>query len=113
MSELTNALRSVGRQYVKSKAKTTRLGDDLGRLIWQAQEDGVSISTIAELTGLPKTNVHYFINREARDRGQDPRNTRIREWLREQGHQVTNRGDLSESLVQDYENWVKNQKGKK
>lgn len=112
MSVTTKNLGAAATRYLKANDKATSALSELSELIWQAQEEGVAINEIARVTGLARSRVHYILTQQTKKRGEETKYNRVRAWLREQGHDVGDYGSVSESLIQDYDNWVKREEAK-
>ena len=112
MSVTTKDLNQAASRYLKANEKATSALSELGDLIWQAQEEDMAINEIARVTGLARSRVHYILNQQSKKRNEETKYNRVRAWLRERGYDVGDYGSVSESLIQDYDNWVKREEAK-
>ena len=112
MSVTTKALNQAASKYFKADQKADEALSALSDLIWEAQEEGIPINQIAQVTGLARSRVHYILTQQTKKRGEETKYNRVRAWLRERGYDVGDYGSVSESLIQDYDNWVKREEAK-
>jgi len=107
VTDYLKELKRVGHKYLASMDRAEQQLQEVADLIWEAQEDGVTIRQIAQASGLSRTKVYTIINREADRRQVESRNARVRAWLRSQGREVHEVGEISASLIEDYNNAMK------
>lgn len=107
MKITTAQIAKAATKEAQAKARHTQAKQNLDDLIWEAQEQGMSITEIAGvIPQMTRQAVHNVMNRLARTQG-GTKNDRAREWLRSQGRQISDRGPIMPSLMQDYENHLK------
>ena len=107
MSKITTTqIARAATREAQAKEKYAEAKARLDDLIWNAQEQGMSITMIAEaIPQMTRQAVHNVLSRMSRTQG-GTKNDRAREWLRSQGHQISDRGPIMPSLMQDYENHI-------
>lgn len=105
-----SVMKKAARRDQVARTKSEEAREALEETIWQAQEQGKSITWISShIPHMSRQSVHHLLKKMANQRG-GTKNDRVRAWLRENSnYPVGDVGPITPSLVQDYDNWVKHQ----
>lgn len=104
-NRLLSQIRVASANAQKAREKSLHADQELENLIWQAQAAGITVTVLAEASGMTRQMLYNRFRKSTKA----TRNARVREYMRTvRGMDVTNKGAIAASIQQDYDNWINN-----